>query len=160
MRHSLPIVACLLLVLASCRLEKMDHAGQDGLPGILGIEVNGVDMLESAFLFHEGESLVLISSVGKLDAVTMIGRDSLAASLQLSLINSGKERQEISRIHIQFPLEPQAPEGPEDGIWDFHLSRRDDAYICRLNTSGSSVILLPEEELVLPPIRFFLASLP
>ena len=147
--------------------------------GPVGLMVNGHQALEGAFLFHGADSLVAISSMGKLDIISIFKGDSTRGTLQIIFFNSGEENQAISQLKaftlllenkfriVEVNAHRAVIEGSNQPssyfclrtdpavLWDFSIEHRGDSLFAAFNGSGSSIVLLPEEKLSMPPLEFF-----
>ena len=141
--------------------------GEFRLHGFLysGPVINGTSALEGAYLFHGKDSLVSINSSGHLDLVTIFKGDTLTGSLQLIIINTGEQPEEVRQLALcSRPVRLTGPGheldlGLQDS-WDIVLRLKDDIEVFGLALEHTPIVLLPEERLILPALRFFLFTLP
>ena len=142
-------------------------------------EVNGSRVLEGAFLFRKEDSLVAVSSSGRLDVISVFRGGHKSCSLQLSVVNPDKGVLEISdvrlfniildgstsvaecsgrsvklsgRSDLSVEISRQIPDG---GLWDCIIEPQETSVSCSLALSGSSIVLLPGERVDLPIVNFF-----
>jgi len=137
--------------LGSCRVHFAGHP-----VGAIKLKVNGKQVLEGAHVFHGTDSLVAIISQDGIDILAVFKGDSTRGSVQLLLVNPGKEKQVVSNVeilasgHVGF----SGPSGC-GGLWNYISGSGGDSLIRTLDLSGSAMVLLSEERLSLPPLQFF-----
>jgi hypothetical protein len=143
------------------------------------IVLNGNNALKGAFIFNEKATHLAISSQGDLDIISAIKRDTSGASIQVTLANTGKEIEEIAQLTIMdmgidgmggvavlsdHVVEIGDINSSPSGIclrtsstetWQFRFTLQGERIDCSLDLSASSIILLPGEEISLPPLNFF-----
>jgi hypothetical protein len=147
--------------------------------GPLYPEINGKKVLEGAFLFVEKDSLVAIGTQERLDIVSVFKHDRNAGSIQLRIINTGNENLTVDHMQVRTAmpggvttvdlvnsnhLHLLSASDLSEGcclrtlpymLWQMEFLSNSDSLFCTLNLSGSSVALLPGEELLLPAIQFY-----
>ena len=140
--------------------------------------MNGKNVLQDAYIFHEKEKLVAIGSLGELDIIIRFSGDSLRGAIQLSLHNRGKEVLSVNQvslfskhlneasdallmgddrlqIHASSPSRALCLKAGYGWPWALLFDIQADQLYCSLDISNASIILLPEEELMLPQLEFF-----
>ncbi len=137
--------------------------GKDGHYGPYGVLINGYNALQEGHLFQGSDSLVLISNREGLDLITVFKGSSEQASLIISVINPGDSSLEINSMSIIYLNADDSKEGrisfcasgDKETLWQWLEGGSETSSACSLNLSGSSILLLPEERILLPPLRFF-----
>jgi hypothetical protein len=82
--------------------------------------------------------------------------DCTRISVQLVLINPGEENLEVSKVEIFYAGHDSLCWLSDPGThWTYLSASRGDSLIRALDISGSSIVLLNEERLSLPPLEFF-----
>ncbi len=125
--------------------------------GPISIRLNGNDALKNSFLFHETDSLVCINSLDQIDIVCILKEYPSAGTINISLINAGKENGEINEFRIlAFQADPDLTDRIFTGNhvpWNFSREIKGDTLIFSLRNNGTPVILLPGEKLQLPRVN-------
>jgi hypothetical protein len=137
--------------------------GKDGHYGPFGVLINGYNALQEGHLFQGSDSLVLISNREGLDLITVFKGSSEQSSMIISIINPRDSSLEINSIKVIYLAEEDSKEdslsikscGDDDALWQWLEGGSETSTTFSLNLSGSSILLLPEEQIVLPPLRFF-----
>jgi hypothetical protein len=137
--------------------------GNEGLYGPFGVLINGYNALQEGHLFQGSDSLVLISNREGLDLITVFKGSLEQASMIISVINPGDSSLEINSMEIIYLAGENAKQGPfsicgtgeNDALWQWLDGGPEAGTVCSLNLSGSSILLLPEERIQLPPLQFF-----
>lgn len=123
---------------------------QDGkVSGPILLELNGIRALENAHIFQGKDSLVVISSVTGLDLISVFKLKGEQALMQISVINPTDSSLEISKLNINLKAEKS------ESLWQWENAGPEGKQGCFLKLSGSSILLLPEERIELPPLHFF-----
>jgi hypothetical protein len=137
--------------------------GKQGQYGPFEVLINGFNALQEGHLFQGSDSLVLISNREGLDLITVFKGSSEQASLIISVINPGDSSLEINSLEVTYLAGDDSKQGPysfcgtgdHDALWQWLDGGPEAGTVCSLNLSGSSILLLPEERILLPPLRFF-----
>jgi len=133
------------------------YTGGNEPPGPLSIRLNGNDALKNSFLFHETDSLVCINSFEQIDIVCVFREYPSAGTINISLINAGKENREINEFRIMaFKSDPDLTDYIFSGNhspWNLSRDIKGDTLILSLRNNGTPVILLPGEKLRLPRVN-------
>lgn len=134
---------------------------EDHAPWSAGIVVNGVNILQDAFIFNEKERLAVIASLGELDVRAAFSGDSARGTVRLTLYNAGKNRMDVNQVKISPTMVTQelgetiCLQAESSWPWTFIIDLQGDQPDCSLDLSGSSIVLLPEEKISLPGLEFF-----
>ncbi|MFH0756290.1 MAG: hypothetical protein V2B15_03275 [Bacteroidota bacterium] len=149
---------------------------EGGATGTSGIEVNGKNILQGAFLFQEMDKLVAIGSHGLMDVMVEFSGDSASGTIGLTLFNHGDKQLAVNQVRlfsIRFEEAPGAEmisknqvqiSGPGNQLclkagsewpWTLGFHIQGNQLCCRLDLSNSSMVLLPEEKVSLPQLAFF-----
>jgi hypothetical protein len=147
-----------------------------GATGSAGIELNGKNVLQGAFLFQEKEKLVAIGSRGLMDVIVEFSGDSSMGTIGLTLFNHGDVQLAVNQvklfsIHVgEVPGAEMISEnqvqisGPGNQLclqagsewpWTLGFNILGNQLGCSLDLSNSSMVLLPEEKASLPQLAFF-----
>jgi hypothetical protein len=137
--------------------------GKEGLYGPFGMLINGYNALQDGHLFQGSDSLVLISNREGLDLITVFKGSLEQASLIISVISPGDISLEINSMEVIYLADDDSKQehfsicetGDKETLWQWLDGGPETNTICSLNLSGSSILLLPEERILLPPLRFF-----
>lgn len=132
-------------------------------PGPCGVKLNEIEALRGAHIFQGKDSLVAIGSCGGLDVLMVFKEMQDKPLLQISVINPGDSALKISSLKVYSRIRTDMnqrliiglPGAGKDALWTWSEEENETAYLCSLNLSGSSVYLLPEERIILPPLHFF-----
>lgn len=125
------------------------------------LELNEYPVLEGAHLFRGSDSLVSVSSSGGLDIIAVFKGNSEKASLQIKIFNPKDSSLEINSLKVTCEPEsgntqlPRVPENMENYLWSWLRTESAEYPQCKLNLSGSAILLLPGEGISLPPLYFF-----
>ncbi len=137
--------------------------GKQGQYGPFEVLINGFNALQEGHLFQGSDSLVLISNKEGLDLITVFKGSSEQASLIISVINPGDSLLEINSLEVIYMADDDSKQGgsfycangDKKTLWQWLDGGPEAGTACSLNLSGSSILLLPEERILLPPLRFF-----
>ena len=127
------------------------------------LEINGYNALEQGHLFRGKDSVVVIASRGGLDVICVFKETSKQTDMFVSIHNPSDSPREISSFRLHCPEEtstikswpPGGPDRDSDHLWQWLREDAGEIPGWSLMLSGSSIILLPEERIVLPPLHFF-----
>lgn len=128
-----------------------------------GVFINGLNALKEGHLFQGRDSLVLISNRDGIDLITVFKGTSEQASMIITLINPKDTPLKISSLKIIHQTGTDSgsgrisisASGENETLWQWLDGGPDPSVACSLKLSESSILLLPEERIVLPPLRFF-----
>lgn len=169
------LVLSMSMLLAACTAEvespffvdpargSFNLSGEGYFPGPYRVEINEMGALEEAHIFRGRDSLVAIGSCEGLDLLLVFKVNEKMPSLQISVINPGDSAREFSSLMV-FSEEDKNEDqrqaecflrAREDPLWQWMIEENGDAQRASLNLSGSSLILLPGERVLLPPLHFF-----
>ena len=145
--------------------------------GPINMELNGRSPLQGSFLFHEEDNLVCINSVNELDIIARFAGNQSEGTLQMQVINTGKENLEIFQLDplvlnvtMDFTFEiindkeliivNSQNQGSitilkviNDQPWDLRFHENGDNLVLSLLLWDNSVVLMPEEKLILPGLN-------
>ena len=114
------------------------------------IEINGFEVLGEGHLFQGKDSLVAISSWGGMDIIAVFKTEEGQENLHIKVSNPTDSAIEINSLEVHM-----AKVKGENYLWRWQNSGTKEAPKVSLQLSGSSIILLPEERISLPPLQFF-----
>ncbi len=118
------------------------------------VEINGFNALQKGHLFRGSDSLVVISSRGGLDVITVFKGAEDQASMLIWVHNPTDSARGISSLNVESQLF-SCQTGESDPLWQWKDRDSAESPGCSLMLSGSSIVLLPGEGIMLPPLRFF-----
>ena len=141
---------------------------KDGwVSGPFWVEVNGLNALLGGHLFRGTDSLVVISSTGGLDLLTVFKEAAGQSTIRIVVVNPGDSALAIRNLKIgpmaipgqkaNATLTCWHSKSPSEGagpLWRW-LPDSEQAPERSLNLSRSSIVLLPDERILLPPLQFF-----
>lgn len=138
-------------------------SGEDFPGASYRVEINKLGALEEAHIFRGSDSLVAIGSCDGLDLIMVFKEIKERPVLQISVINPGDSALEISSLEVFSVATGDSDQrhsgcllrAMEDPLWLWMIEEDGAAVLASLNLSGSCLILLPEERVVLPPLHFF-----
>ena len=121
-----------------------------------GMELNQSNPLSGAFTFGEKEKVICIGTVGELDMIVELSGDTRLGIIQMRIRNPGKENLElrsVAPVIIQLPLPPGVEIQPgQNPTWELiRVSEKNRLRYC-LDLGDSPLVLLPEEEVILPEL--------
>jgi hypothetical protein len=126
-----------------------------------------VNALKGGHLFRGTDSLVVISSKGGLDVITVFGEEAGQEKIRIVVVNPEESALAIRNLKIgPLSIPGQVAAGTfacchsgsdAEGaapLWRW-LPACEQAPELSLDLSGSSIVLLPGERILLPPLQFF-----
>jgi hypothetical protein len=119
--------------------------------------------LQDAFFFREQGELVAITTQDGVDVILRLRENETGHTLGITLHNPGKEAARISGLLLTIPGQTRATIlSPEDGAgfqaWSFRKFLVDRGTVMELDLSLSSILLLPDENLLLPTLELITES--
>ena len=130
--------------------------------GPFSIEINGFSALEQGHLFQGKDSVVVIASRDGLDVICVFKEVGDQTDMFVSIHNPSDKHREISSLKLPCPagcktisysgIEPGSDAAP---LWQWMKEDEGAFQGWSLMLSASSLVLLPEERIVLPPLHFF-----
>lgn len=126
------------------------------------LEINGYNALEQGHLFRGKDSVVVIASRGGLDVICVFKETSKQTDIFVSIHNPSDSPREISSLRLHCPAGCKTisysrtePGCDADHLWQWLREDAGESPGWSLMLSASSLVLLPEERIVLPPLHFF-----
>jgi len=126
------------------------------------LEINGFNALEQGHLFRGKDSVVVIASRGGLDVICVFKEAGKQTDMYISLHNPSDSHREISSLKLPCPegcktisYSGTEPGCDADRLWQWLREDAGESSGWSLMLSASSLVLLPEERIILPPLRFF-----
>jgi hypothetical protein len=187
----LPFPLCILIPLVTCcgtgagiplEIDRENGVAilstQEGPSLHFSTWLNGTNMTLGAHVFRNKGNLVAIHSLEEMDLVITCAFDSTGMILSAQLVNSAKEKREVSELSLvkMIPLEgavvsregalrtgivfvPDSSGGfcletAVDTPWNLELDASETEFEYLLDLSSSSLTLLPGERIRLPSVRF------
>jgi hypothetical protein len=122
------------------------------------MELNSSNPLLGAFTFREKDRVICINTVGDLDMIVELAGDTHRGTLQMRIKNPGKENSElfsVSPVIVRLPLHPELEIRPVNNpSWTLIRESEESRWTFSLDLGNSPLVLLPEEEIVLPELEF------
>ena len=126
------------------------------------LDINGLKALQEGHQFQSADSLVVISSVRGLDVISVFKEAAQQPRMLIRIVNPTDSALEIRSVKMFCPPDTGAEEkqafevtGQPDPLWQWLNDDTVQASSCSLMLSASSIVLLPGEGIVLPPLHFF-----
>lgn len=132
-------------------------------PGPYVVKLNNIEAIKGAHIFQGKDSLVAIGSCGGLDVLLVFKENAGKPLMQISVINPTDSAMEMSSLELYSqPCTDKTPgsyrgqvRAGKDALWQWSIEENKAGICCSLDLSGSSLYLLPEEHILLPPLHFF-----
>ena len=126
------------------------------------LEINGFNALEQGHLFQGKDSVVVISSRDGLDVICVFKEVGNQTDMFVSIHNPSDSHREISSLKLPCPAGCETisysrtePGCDADPLWHWFKDETGQSSSWSLMLSASSLVLLPDERIVLPPLHFF-----
>lgn len=162
-----------LLLLAGCNRPSASPFTLDPDKGIFRLqtevletgpctmEINGLNAFRDSHLFQGSDSMVVINSCGGLDVISVFKEGLNGAGIRVRIVNPGDSTMEINSLSLCLlpgsgPEQLRAEQSPDaDDLWHWLIEKQEGSLTISLELSGSSIPLLPEEQITLPVLQFF-----
>lgn len=131
----------LIIIISACSPE---------LSTPVSVEINGHNALDGGHLFQGKDSLVVISSIDGMDVISVFKGKGEDEHLQITVSNPTDSTLEINSLKVL-----AAKGEDENSLWKWQNHGSRESPELALNLSGSSLILLPEERIILPTLKIF-----
>jgi len=147
-----------------------------GISGGMNLTVNNRPVLQDARMFRDRERLICINTIDDLDVIVAFGGQNGNSSMSISLVNATDRNLALHRLTVlsftpdhgarvdktgEGSLEIRAGGAgplqiipPAGNTWDFSWSFDGDTVSLGLRMGIAPVVLLPDEKLEFPPVRF------
>ena len=126
------------------------------------LDINGFNALKQGHLFRGKDSVVVISSRSGLDIICVFKEAGKQTDMFVSIQNPSDGPLEIADLKLLCPAERDTlsysgidPGYDIDTLWQWLREDEGEISVLSLMLSASSLVLLPEERIVLPPLHFF-----
>lgn len=125
------------------------------------VEINEGSALKDGHLFKGSDSLVIISSFGGLDLLSIFKASEERASMQIRVVNPTDSSLEIQQLLLKSTTgsgikhNPVVAANNSVNFWFWLKSESSEFTEWSLDLSGTAILLLPEEGITLPPLYFF-----
>jgi len=169
------LLLCCIVFIQACVQEEHSPFTVDAGQGIFLFErdqlklgpctlnMNGFSVLQNSHSFYGKDSLVTISSFNGMDVITIFKEINGGAMVSIRIVNPADSAQEIKSVDLQLKntrtitqVLPAAERKTDlETLWRWSSGGPEDSTKISLDLSESSIILLPEERIVLPSLQFF-----
>ena len=131
--------------------------------GPCSLYVDGISAFMNSRTFQSSDSLVSISTVKELDVITVFREASHGLMMNIQIVNPTDKALNINSVELATGFSKDksghsyevAWKAGSGELWTWRYPEQDDYTRLSLDLSESSIILLPEERLLLPSLQFF-----